>query len=396
MILNINYFFASLVQCFFIVVLLELFLLGSGQILSIEGLSLRMLLYSVAVLASFFVLCKGIKINEQVFIFLITYVAMLVFSTSIGILNNANPTKIVENLKPLIFALMVVPFYFFIQNIQRVNLIVKLIKFSGLLMAFGLLLLLFLLFKSYIDFDTIYVLLSSDANDLMMNDGRIARIFYKGFLYLNIAFIFYFYSNSKYKFIFLMLLALAVFLTFTRGFVLALILAFILMSILEINNKKSFMFLILIGLVTLIVAPFYNSIIGDREVSDSIRFLQIQEVFDAITLPSLFFGHGFGIGVPIRPDGMEITYLEIFHKQGIMGLVLWVGFLVYMLYGYLKIRIIEYREILKPFVVSTIFVYMQSLTNPYLNNPIGMSMVLISFVVFILISEMDKNTGSSI
>ncbi|WP_141052062.1 O-antigen ligase family protein [Aliarcobacter cryaerophilus] len=379
-----------IIKFFFIVLLLELFLLGSGQFLSINGISLRMLFYFIAIAMSIILLINGKRIYKEVFSFFIVYLTMILFASSIGSLNGANSSQILENIKPLVFAFMIIPFSLFIINLKRVYLVSNLIKLSGLFMSVSLILLLLFLMLGYIDFNAMYVLLSSDANDFMMNNADIPRIFYKGFLYVCIAFIFYAYSDYKYKIFILSLLFIAILLTFTRGFLLALILSFIFISIIEFKKKKSFFILISIFIGLIIFLPFYTNIIGERDVSDSIRILQIKEVFDSITISSFFIGHGYGIGVPTRPNGMEITFLEIFHKQGILGLFLWIGFLFYMIYNYLIIKNIAYKKTFKPFLVSTFFVYFQSLTNPYLNNPIGMSMVLLAFSVLLVILNMEK------
>lgn len=386
MTLNIN----LLVKIFFITLLLELFLLGSGQFISFGGFSLRMLFYMIAMTITTLLLITVLKMSKKVLWFLIIYVTMISFSCFIGVINNASSSQIFENLKPLLFVFMIIPFSLFIVNTEKILLVSKLIKFSGLFMGISFILFIMLLLLGYIDFYFMYNLLSSDANDFMINNGDIPRIFYKGFLYLNVAFIFYIYSNNKYKFLILFLLFLSILLTFTRGYLLALVLSFVFILILEFRKKKNFFILVamLIGVATLL--PFYTNIIGERDTSDSMRILQIEEVFNAITVTSFFIGHGYGIGVPIRPDGMEITFLEIFHKQGILGLFLWIGFLFYMIFNYLKIRNLTYKKIFKPFLVSTFFVYFQSLTNPYLNNPIGMSIVLLTFSVLIFIMYLES------
>ncbi|MCT7635633.1 hypothetical protein N5U36_09220 [Aliarcobacter butzleri] len=390
MTLNINTLSSLFVKALFVIILLELFLLGSGQFFSINGISLRMLFYISAILFSSVIILEGIKIQRLVFLFLLIYISMLSFSSFIGILNGASSSQILENIKPLIFAFMILPFSLFITNFERVYLVSNLIKLSGLFMSISFVLLLIFLYLGYIDFNAMYTKLSSDANDFMMNNADIPRIFYKGFLYLCIAFIFYAYSDYKYKIFILSLLFIAILLTFTRGFLLALILSFIFISIIEFKKKKSFFILISIFIGLIIFLPFYTNIIGERDVSDSIRILQIKEVFDAITFSSFFIGHGYGIGVPIRPNGMEITFLEIFHKQGILGLFLWIGFFFYLIYKYLNIKNLAYKKIFKPFLISTFFIYFQSLTNPYLNNPIGMSMVLLAFSVLLVILNIEK------
>ena len=60
-----------------------------------------------------------------------------------------------------------------------------------------------------------------------------------------------------------------------------------------------------------------EKLLGDRSQSDAGRIAQIKEVISMTSVLSSFIGNGFGIGIPSRPVHMEISYLEIFHKQGI-------------------------------------------------------------------------------
>ncbi len=47
-----------------------------------------------------------------------------------------------------------------------------------------------------------------------------------------------------------------------------------------------------------------------------------------------------------------------------------------------------------PFFLGAVYVYLESATNPFLTNPIGMSMVLISLVVLRLLAEGARGTPS--
>ena len=82
-----------------------------------------------------------------------------------------------------------------------------------------------------------------------------------------------------------------------------------------------------------------------------------------------------------RPIHMEITYLEVFHKQGVLGLLFWLMLFAIIVQMYYRACRNGYRKIALPFFLSALFVFILTTTNPYLNNPIGMSMVLISIAV---------------
>jgi hypothetical protein len=119
------------------------------------------------------------------------------------------------------------------------------------------------------------------------------------------------------------------------------------------------------------------TLLGDRDFSDSGRRQQIEEVVDRVTLSSFFIGHGFGVGVPSRPVHMEISYLEIMHKQGLAGMLFWAG-LLYLLFK--KYRAAETTPWRDAFFCGAVFVFFQSLTNQYMNNPIGLAMIMLALV----------------
>ena len=132
-------------------------------------------------------------------------------------------------------------------------------------------------------------------------------------------------------------------------------------------------------------------ILGDKSDSDSVRYTQMDQVISSVNPISLIIGHGFGVGVPIRKIHMELSFLEIFHKQGIIGLIFWFGLFIHIFIMYINIKIKKYKDIALPFLLSVIFVLLQSTTNPYMNNPIGLTMILITIVVFSKLNELQKS-----
>jgi hypothetical protein len=75
---------------------------------------------------------------------------------------------------------------------------------------------------------------------------------------------------------------------------------------------------------------------------------------------------------------MEISYLEIFHKQGILGLIFWSYVFTLLVKRYLSAK---KTDVAHAFFYGTLFVFFQSLTNQFINNPIGLSMLLVTLVV---------------
>jgi hypothetical protein len=253
-----------------------------------------------------------------------------------------------------------------------------------------------------------------DTQELFFRGEK--TFFYKGFLYLCTGLIFWIFSEKRFKMPIIIFLGIAILLSLTRGFIFALGSTAVVYHLLKTQLKRATTF----AIIVLTVLLFSNTVIekmslmldriqhpvtvstekgsqpavgntkllGDRNFSDAGRFQQFTEVLSRVTLTSVFIGHGFGIGIPARPVHMEISYLEIFHKQGLLGL---------LFYGYLFLLVFKkyLRSDRSPtanaFFCGAIFVFFQSLTNQFINNPIGMSMVILSVVVLDLLGQ-TRNT----
>jgi hypothetical protein len=91
---------------------------------------------------------------------------------------------------------------------------------------------------------------------------------------------------------------------------------------------------------------------------------------------------------------MEITYAEIFHKQGVIGLLWWTA-LVAILATRLRQAIKNgNRSLAYPLFLSASFVLFESATNPFLNNPIGMYPFIISLVGLGVLANPDRQQCS--
>jgi hypothetical protein len=222
--------------------------------------------------------------------------------------------------------------------------------------------------------------------------------FYKGFLYLCIGLIFLLEDKGRKWQIFVVVTAIL--LTVTRGFWLSLLLTYGAYYAVFSTKKIRAAILIVTASVLLIFGqdlivtvsktvdqevhsrgndaarPY---LFGDRTHSDNERMRQIFQVRERVTPTSAIIGHGFGQGIAIRPIHMEISYLEIFHKQGIIGLAVWAAIFAYGVRQFLRLRSDPYSV---PFFLSFVFVFIQSLSNQFINNPIGLFMIIITLSYF--------------
>ena len=374
----------SVLRVLFYIILIELVIGGSGRIFEIGPITLRMVLFGVCVVFSLFYSIKYKSINLEIINIQIVFLFLLTLGTLIGLLNEANFGLLFEDIKPLLFFFLLNFFYISINSISDIKTTIKIIKYSALFLAISYIIVVILLTFNIIDFMSFYQM--ADSGDFLFRTTNM--FFYKGFLYLGVGLLFYLIEpNSKNKLISLFFF-ITLCLTLTRGFII-MSLSVALLYILFINNniwsKISLSTIILVSVIYAI--PIIVELMGDRDESNNIRFIQIEQVINDITGISIFIGHGFGIGVPIRPMHMEISYLEIFHKQGILGIIFWIGLLSVMIIRYARMKNKYNKHLALPFLLSCIFIYLQSFTNPFMNNPIGLTMILISYVIIYKLSH---------
>lgn len=371
-------------ELFFSILLMELFLGGGGRIFSFGFFSLRMFLFAIAVMWSLFLISSK-KLSGNFYFFIFLFLFCTVFSTVLGLINGGPLKLILEDVKPLTYFVSFIFFGFYINSYKRILKVISLIKLSSLLLAITYLVILVLINTGLLSFQSLYRFLSkpSFANEFMFR-GTEGFFFYKGFIILCVGFFFYVFSPKKNDKYLALLIFLSIFLTFVRGFLLTIFLSFVFYSIISFDGKflkKRIYLSIVLILATVLSIVYFITKLGNRDASDFKRIVQIDQVFSDVNLVSIFIGHGFGNGVPVRPIHMEITYLEVFHKQGLFGLFFWLLLFGLSWYYFNLLRKNTDKTIAIPFFLSIVVIYTQSLTNPYLNNPIGISVVLISICV---------------
>jgi hypothetical protein len=376
---KIKRYINSFYKIVFIIILYELVIGGSGRYFEVGPVTFRMIFYFLAIILGiiYFIFKKKIKI--EIVLLLTSFTLLLFTGFIIGVINGSSLIAIFEDIKPLLFFYILIYFDAVINNFDDIKRIITIIKTGSIFLSISYFVILILLSNGVIDFIVFYEE-QKDAGEILFRNDLF--FFYKGFLYLCVGFFFFLLSKSNKNRYLAVLIFIAILLTLTRGFILF---TFLITSyyILFLNRdfKVKAIFLIFTILIAYNIIPYLTEILGDKSDSDRIRIVNFYEVIDRVNPASLLIGHGFGYGVPSRPIHMEISYLEIFHKQGLIGLLFWLILFFYIIIQYFKINI-NYKYIAMPFLLSVIFIYLQSLTNPFMNNPIGLTMILLTIVVF--------------
>ncbi|ELR71222.1 hypothetical protein C900_03026 [Fulvivirga imtechensis AK7] len=384
------------------IIVLELILGGGGRFTALGPISLRMILFASALAYTCYSIWMEKKFVLPYLRLVLIFLLVILLAMSIGFFSTADPRLIFEDIKPLSFFLILPFFGLTITDKSILLKISRLVIYGALGMSIIYILLLVLINTGVIPFKAFYNLTA--PTEEFFYRGELA-FFYKGFLFLCIGLIAIYFTKPKYAGIMASVIILAIILTFTRGFIFALLLAAFCYFIVQpdavyIKISKLAIILLLALVIGLKGNDLYaevsksihkseiktnftkefqpEKLLGNRDFSNNERKKQFRQVLERTTLTSLFFGHGFGIGVPVRPIHMEISYLEIFHKQGLIGLLFW-AFIFYLLtkkYFYSRKR----TSLAHAFYFGSLFIFFQSLTNQYFNNPIGMSFILISLV----------------
>ncbi|WP_185156004.1 O-antigen ligase family protein, partial [Fulvivirga kasyanovii] len=288
----------------------------------------------------------------------------------------------------------------------------KLFIYGSLFLSIAYLITVILINGGIIPFKKFYALTS--PTEEFFYRGELA-FFYKGFIFLSIGLIFVYFIKPRYWVIMTSIIIFAIILTFTRGFIFALLLTaftYLLLSSLPLKVRLPILFALLTAAIALVYYGnnIYSNVsriisktelnscftrqfepdklLGNREFSDNERKKQLNQVLERTTITSAFIGHGFGVGVPVRPVHMEVSYLEIFHKQGLLGLLFWGAIFFMLTKKFLDSKSYQ-SPFSKAFYFSSLFIFFQSATNQYFNNPIGMSFILLALVCLELTSKKD-------
>lgn len=380
-------------------VLVELFLGGGGRLTAWGPVSMRMILFSVAIVLTIIHVLRGARIDIKYLKLIGIFTLMLLVGIVTGLIVGADKKLLWEDVKPLLFFYLLPFFAIAINKEDDQKKIGRIILFSAGIMASLFLVVIILFLTGTIEFLDFYNLTNATGEFFFRGEYS---FFYKGFIYLCIGFLFAHLTGEKKLWWLMIILFGAIIFSFTRGLLFALGLSYVIYYLfIKRFYAPTIIAIIICSLIVFYGKDFYalastqiynvtvtkklpehsrfkEKLLGDREFSDNERKHQIMQVASATTLPSTVWGHGFGTGVESRPQHMEISYLEIFHKQGIIGIACWSIILFSLVKSYNKLP--HESKLSNAYFLGALFVFFQSLTNQYINNPIGLGMILISIV----------------
>jgi len=378
---------------------LELFMGGGGRLLEIGPGTVRMILFSLAIMWAIYLsfIPNSTKSPETrhdfVFPFVLFYLCVHTYGLLLGAINGSDLGVMLNELQQSLYFLS---FPFFAHVFTRDKAIwdaIQILKISALSMSVLYILAIIALLIGYLDPVETYQVLNN-TGEFMFRTEQL--FFYKGFIYFGIALVFFLndYIDTRKIKLAAALIFLALLLTMTRGFILSLIIASFILVVLRGKIKTTFWVSIISLVAVLVVFVFVpesnEALQSSRLASNDVRLSDYAFYYEHFGMESIF-GYGFGSVLNERSN-VENSFFWALWKLGIPGLLFWITPIVLSIFWYLVIpRHSLYKGVAAAYLASTIFVAIQSLSNPYINNPIGISWVMISMLSLHYISIMNSS-----
>lgn len=371
---------ANVLRGLLVVISLEVFIGGGGRLFEIGPLTLRMVLFAIAVSLAVASLAV-IELDRSVRLaWALTALAALSMITSAawGFADGATSENVMTDMRQLLYFAICPFFALAIRTKEHVVLISVLVKRVSIILAVSYLLFWAALALGLLDFHYWYAQLN-DTDEFFFR-GELF-FFYKGFFYLCIGVIFYLTEPRRLTLAIATLLFTALLLTLTRGFLL--FTSIVVLGMLATRNRRLLLIVLPVVIVAIVAAfsvlPNADPLIASQRLeSNSVRIDDAAYFFAHVDWISLLTGRGFGIPLNDRLN-IENTYLWLLYKQGIPGLLFW-GLPFWLIAtAYRKARRSpEYHRLADAFFFSTVFLFLQTATNPFLNNSIGMAFLFMS------------------
>src|SRR5690349_14652736 len=188
----------------FLILFAELTIGGGGRLFSYGPVTLRMILFALALLLSVAFIVQGRKVSNQTKEILIFFLITIGMGIIVGVMNDSMQKRWWEDVKPLLYFLILPFFEFVIDDKKTIEQSTSIIKISALIQAFSFFIILILIHSGAIPFlDFYYRVLPTQE---FFFRGEIT-FFYKGFLFLCLGFLMFYLIRGKYRTAFLIVLS---------------------------------------------------------------------------------------------------------------------------------------------------------------------------------------------
>jgi len=369
------------VRVIYLLLALEVMVGGGGRLLEIGPVTARMLLFAAALtLTVAIVALRGtLPGGRMTLMFLNAFLFVVSSGVVVGLSRGNPPAAVWADLQPLLFFLLAPFVALSFEDRRNVDALRPLVVFAGVTLALAYLGILVLLITGRIDFAWLYEVLDASGEFMFRGENF---FFYKGFVYLGVCIVFLIAMPRRFALPLLAVTGIALVLTLTRGFILSTAIA-VLMLLYALRMRLAALLLAISCAAALLITfvALYSSVAGfseQRSVSNAVRIEDMAFIFGNVGPLTMLFGNGFGTPVADRLN-IENTYLWVLWKNGLVGLAFWLAPLLacVVLFSRIPRWAAEFR-LGCALLFSAVLIYVQSAMNPYLNNPIGLMMVMIA------------------
>jgi hypothetical protein len=364
----------AVINFLYTITLFELFVGGGGRLTEVGPVTLRMIFFALLLMVGSFACFRtyrrgnGVLLAvELVICYLIVHLPALVMGDWQGALSE----DVIPEFQQSLYWLAAPVFALVLQSPNMVRRTALVVKSAGIVLALTYIFVVIGILSGKVNFASLYLKLHETGEIVARGE---TFLFYKGFLYLGIAIIFFVATRPRFWVVSACLLGLALVMTLTRGFVAATSLALLLL--LAFQRRRVALAIgvgaVAIGGLLLLVYLPTDTLIANRELSTVQRLDDMKYMLDHVSASTVFFGEGFG--TPINDRGsVENTFLWALWRMGVAGVVFWlIPFALCLLY-FLRIPGRRSNGLACAYFFGIVLVYIETATNPYLNNPIGLS-----------------------
>ncbi|MEO6407250.1 MAG: hypothetical protein ABIO45_00660 [Burkholderiaceae bacterium] len=379
---------------FFTLVVMELFVGGGGRLTELGPATLRMVLFALCLLASAYLALVRVRADYGLPLALglvSAYLLVHLPAVAIGISQGSLPGDVTTEMQQSLYWLAAPFFAIALASPERVVRAALLVRIAGAVLAVAYLAAILGLLTGSLDYVEWYARLNETGEFSFRGESF---FFYKGFLYLGISTIFFLALRSRHSTLWLLVVIAALVMTLTRGFILSTSIAALAM-LFALRRWRA------VGLAALIVSAAVfmmwiylpsadEAVAVQREISNSQRGDDFAYMVEHASVGPLVFGAGFGSFINERIN-IENTFLWALWKIGVAGLVFWFLPLLLSARYFLRVpRATEHFPLACAYFFATVLIYVQTATNPYLNNPIGLSFALIALFSLRTLSRLPQ------
>lgn len=380
------------------IVAFELFLGGGGRLLEVGPLTVRMLLFAVVLLVIVGMPLVKPRRDDQYLkgcAWVLAFLAVHIIGFNRGLLNGHEPATVLADMQQSFFWVAAPFFAVAMSDLRLVRRTEHLVINAAVVMSIVYLATILAVLLGFVDPFTLWEVLSPTEEFFFRNE---LLFFYKGNLYLGIAIVFLVSARVRRPWV-LLLIVVALLLTLTRGFVLAAFVTLFIMFVFQGRWSPILRMLSVTLLALLVIQGILDfrgeTLLGDRDASDGLRIADFRYMFEQMTVGTMFIGEGFGSLINGRMN-TETSYAWMLWKGGLPLLAFWLLPICVCFLAFLGVpRKSPHYRLACAYFFSVVFIYVQTATNPFLNNPIGLSFVMIAMFSLPTLAAASRRKASA-